>query len=118
LGRLMEIDTAAKHLLMVRTWEKLNLPTYNSVIGFDVILQIMASYGSDRTNNLKHLYRSVDYSESQIRAFIRRLESDEWIVLVENAADRRNRYIKPSQNLLAKFAEYVTVFRKVGEPAA
>ena len=115
MGRLMEIDMAAKHLLMVREWEKLNLPTYNSVIGFDVILHIMASYGNDRTNNLKHLYRSVDYSESQIRAFIRRLESDQWIVLLENAADRRNRYIKPSQNLIAKFAEYVTVFRKVGE---
>ncbi|MFZ4533412.1 MAG: hypothetical protein ACOYOJ_16555 [Alsobacter sp.] len=112
----MEIDTAAKHLLMVRTWEKLNLPTYNSVIGFDVILYIMASYGNDRTNNLKSLYRSIDYSESQIRAFIRRLESDHWIVLVENAADRRNRYIKPSQSLIAKFAEYVTIFRKVGDP--
>jgi hypothetical protein len=64
-----------KAIKTLREWERLNLPTYGTEAGYDLVL-VMASLEAEESISLKKLYLSIRFAESTIRLLIRNLEQD------------------------------------------
>lgn len=96
----------------IREWEQKNLPIYGSSAGYDLFMEL-ASLKENSQARLKHLYLSLDHSESTTRLLLRNLEEDGWIEVVKNGQDRRHRSFRRTAKLDEKIQEWVEVINAI-----
>ena len=108
----MNFSRNARALVELREWGNAHLPTYGSLICYDLGLHVMASVGKE-TASLKQVYRALPYSEAHLRRHLRRFEKDEWVLLKQHPDDARNRTIEPTQKMLSAYQEYFLLYLTV-----
>ena len=74
----MNYSRNARALVELREWGNAHLPTYGSLICYDLGLHVMASVGKE-TASLKQVYRALPYSEAHLRRHLRRFEKDAYL---------------------------------------
>ncbi|MBI3701606.1 MAG: hypothetical protein HY242_14335 [Afipia sp.] len=109
----MNYGQAAEVLIEQRNWANRNLPTYNTLICYDLALQILSAVGGDTPVGLKQLYRRLPYSEAHLRRQLRRFEEDQWVQSRPHPDDGRNRFIEPTDKMLRAYREYFLFYLSV-----
>ena len=85
----MSLNEFARELLKLRAWLHRSMPDYGSFVSHDLMLTVIANAGHRDGINLKQIYRSLPYSESNIRRYLRMLESDGWIDVRKASKDQQ-----------------------------
>ncbi len=93
----------------IKRWEKSNLPTYGSVAGQDLFLQL-ALLHNKRNKSLKELYLSLNCAESTARILLRNLEMDGWIHLPKNKIDERFKHFVLTDKSIKCIEEWVKIW--------
>ena len=80
-----------------------------SLLALSVKATCLHAHITGKALSVKRLCLSLppDTAQSSVRKVLRRLESDGMIVITEDAEDGRVRLIKPSDELLKRFREFV-----------
>jgi hypothetical protein len=102
----MNYSRSAKALIELRNWGDANLPTYGSLICYDLALHLLSGVGEERPIGLKQTYLALPYSEAHLRRNLRRFEQDNWVELKQHPDDARNRLIEPTEKMLNAYREY------------
>jgi hypothetical protein len=108
----MNYSRNAKALVELREWGNAHLPTYGSLICYDLALHVMASVGHT-TVSLKQVYMALPYSEAHLRKHLRRFEKDDWVLMKRHPEDARNRMIEPTQKMLDAYQQYFLLYLTV-----
>ena len=104
----------ARRLLTLRAWSEKNLPLYGSNVSYELVLCVLANGGKDRAASLKHIYSKLPYSESNIRRYLRMLETDGWIRVSKDNGDMRNHVAEPTERLLRAFEAFAELNYALG----
>ncbi len=91
------------HMLRLREWEWVNLPTYGTTAGYALFLKL-ACLPPAGAISLKNMYLSMPCSESTTRLLFRNLERDGLIYLPRDRLDQRFREFQ----LTSKFQTVLT----------
>jgi DNA-binding MarR family transcriptional regulator len=92
-------------LIKKRSWEFENLQFTHSAIAYDVLLCVYHLHKHDQNLAMKDVYQSLPYSESQVRAVIRSLES-QGLLNIGSGRDRRRKSFAVTPRLETLMAEY------------
>lgn len=109
------VNKYADDLLKLRSWLNASLPSYGSAAALDLMLFIIANLNGGQGARLKDLYRSLPYSESNIRRYLRLMEKDGWIVVRKDDHDLRNHIALPTLKLLGAFRDYVLRSKRLAD---
>ncbi len=104
-----------KAIKTLREWERLNLPTYGTEAGYDLVL-VMASLEAEESISLKKLYLSIRFAESTIRLLIRNLEQDGWIKLHKSNLDGRHREFRRTEKFDKEIINWVNQITLIFSP--
>lgn len=96
----------ARAIIALNDWCRSNLPTEGSPIAHELSLHIVMRYKSAPTFGLKQLYGVLPYSEPQLRRHLRRLEQQNWVTVLQDPVDARNRYVEPTDKMLTTYDDY------------
>lgn len=107
-----EVSVIAK-LAKHREWCEKNLPIENSVIAYDLILQICHDYAKSNRRNVKQFFGSFPHSYTAVRQHYKRLINDGWIVITGGSSDRRVKYIEPTEKFILLMREYFKVIENI-----
>ena len=95
---------------LFREWERMNLPMYGSIAGYELFL-LLASSPYKEKMSLKEVYLSMRCAESTTRLLFRNLESDGWIVLPRDPKDNRFREFQLTEKFIDLVTRWVEVFK-------
>lgn len=100
----------ARAIITLNDWCRANLPTDGSPIAHELSLHIVMNYDNTApTFGLKQLYSILPYSEPQLRRHLRRLEQDNWVQVLQDPVDARNRHVEPTDKMLNTYADYFSL---------
>jgi DNA-binding MarR family transcriptional regulator len=95
----------ARRLLLLRSWERQNMPMAGSTIAGDIVLLALARDDGDAAR-VKDFHLSLHYSEDRVSQVLKVLVHDGWLVMERDEADRRMRKVYASDQLRLLFDEY------------
>lgn len=101
----MEGGKLARRLLLLRSWERQNMPMAGSIIAGDIVLLALAREGGDAAR-VKDFHLSLHYSEDRVSQVLKELAREGWLVMEQDEADRRMRKVYASDRLRLLFDEY------------
>jgi len=87
-------------LFLLRGCDKELLPIANSLVAYDLLLQIVIAYKTNQTITVKSLFSSLSHSYTAIRHHYKRLLKEEWIKHRNDLVDARVKYIEPTEKLI------------------
>ncbi len=93
----------------MREWSKKNLPFYESVVCYDLIIYISIQHLKGNDISVKHIFDALPHSYTAIRQHYLRLIKDGWIEVTNGSSDRRVKHIKPTK----KFEEIISEYARV-----
>lgn len=99
-----EYKELISHFKKLREWESANLPTYGTMAGQCLFLELASG---DERKTLKEIYLSMPCAESTTRLLLRHLESDGWIRFARDAGDQRFREFQLTEKFRARVAEWL-----------
>ena len=103
-------------LLAVRFFSEKYFGLHNSLITFDVMLKVLGAYADQKKITTADLARELPHSILSIRSHVRKLESKDFLRLVEDSSDRRLRSILPTEGFLKKYDEFSVAVLKHSKP--
>jgi DNA-binding MarR family transcriptional regulator len=109
----MNYGQTAKVLIEKRNWADSHLPTYGTLICYDLALHVLRAVGGETPVALKQLYRTLPYSEAHLRRQLRRFEEDQWVRSRPHPDDARNRFVEPTEKMLSAYREYFLLYLAV-----
>ena len=101
----MEGGKLARRLLLLRSWERQNLPMAGSKIASDIVLFAIARDDGDAAR-VKDFHLSLHYSEDRVSQVLKELVREGWLTMESDDSDRRMRKVYPSDQLRLLFDEY------------
>lgn len=90
----------------IRAWCKLNLPVYESVVAYDLVLLIAAKYLGREPINVKQIYTLLPHSYTAVRQHYKNLIRDEWIMCIGDKFDKRVKHIHPTEKFIKVIDDY------------
>ena len=87
-------------LFLLRGCDKKLLPIANSLVAYDLLLQIVIAYKTNQQLTVKSLFTSVSHSYTAIRHHYKRLLKEGWICHQNDIKDARIKYIEPTDKLI------------------
>jgi len=90
-------------LLVIKDWEKTNLPSSDSGLGHHIFLLIAHHSLSGSHLTLNQLYYSINYSVTGIRKQLFRLIKNKWCYLEASDFDKRVKFIVASEKMMLLF---------------
>lgn len=87
-------------LFLLRGCDKKILPIANSLVAYDLLMQIVIVYKTNQTITVKSLFSSLPHSYTAVRYHYKRLLKEEWIKLRSDDIDARVKYIEPTDKLI------------------
>lgn len=106
MSNKLEIIKSAR---VVRMWCKDNLPFYESVVGYDLVIFIAVEHLKKEKISVKQIFDSLPHSYTAVRQHYMRLIKDGWIECIGDEKDRRVKRILPTK----KFDEIITEYAKI-----
>lgn len=100
----MDGGKLARRLLLLRSWERQNMPMAGSIIAGDIVLLALAREDGDAAR-VKDFHLSLHYSEDRVSQ-VKELTRDGWLTIERDETDRRMRKVHASDRLLLLFGEY------------
>lgn len=94
---------------VIRQWCKSNLPFYESVVGYDLIIFLAISFLKNEKIIVKQLFTSLPHSYTAVRQHYMRLIKDGWIECIGDEQDGRIKHIKPTK----KFETIITAYAEI-----
>ena len=94
-----------RSLELLDAWKRTHLPVLDMPQGIDVPIWLLK--GGARPRPLKDLYRSSRFSEPTVRAVLRALADEGFIVIARNPEDLRVRTVHVTPKLAARVEEYL-----------
>lgn len=101
----MDGGKLARRLLLLRSWERQNMPMAGSIIAGDIVLLALAREDGDAAR-VKDFHLSLHYSEDRVSQVLKELVRDGWLTMERDEADRRMRKVYASDQLRLLFGEY------------
>ena len=101
----MEGGKLARRLLLLRSWERQNMPMAGSIIAGDIVLLAFARDDGDAAR-VKDFHLSLHYSEDRVSQVLKELTTDGWLTVERDESDRRMRKVHASDRLRLLFDEY------------
>ena len=101
----MEGGKLARRLLLLRSWERQNMPMAGSIIAGDIVLLAFARDDGDAAR-VKDFHLSLHYSEDRVSQVLKELVRDGWLTMERDEDDRRMRKVHASDRLALLFGEY------------
>lgn len=101
----MEGGKLARRLLLLRSWERQNMPMAGSKIAGDIVLLALAREDGDPAR-VKDFHLSLHYSEDRVSQVLKELVREGWLTMERDNADRRMRKVYASDRLHLLFDEY------------
>jgi DNA-binding MarR family transcriptional regulator len=95
----------ARRLLLLRSWERQNMPMAGSIIAGDIVLLALAREDGDAAR-VKDFHLSLHYSEDRVSQVLKELTQHGWLTIERDGADRRMRKVHASDQLRMLFDEY------------
>ena len=89
-------------LVFLRSAFDEHLPIRNSLIAWDILMEVLLSHCQDRPLQVKVLLNELPHSRTGIDYHYRWLIEEGWIEILPCSKDRRVRYARPSERLLSK----------------
>jgi len=99
----------AKTTLLIRHWEKENLPNAHSSLSLVLFLVISYYTLIGKTLSLKNLFISIQFSEAGIRKQLVKLLADEWISIDGNMKDKRLKQVIAQPKMLLALEDYLHI---------
>lgn len=96
----------ARAIIAMNGWCRANLPADGSPIAHELSLHIVMNNDRAPIFGLKQLYGVLPYSEPQLRRHLRRLEEDNWVLVLQDPVDARNRYVEPTDKMLSTYENF------------
>jgi hypothetical protein len=93
-------------LLAVREWEKLNFPSSQSILAYEIFVLIVHHTVCEKPLTLHQLFYSVDYSETGIRKQLMTLIDDGWCCLVGGHQDKRLKHVVAKEKMIQVLDNY------------
>lgn len=93
-----------------RAWCKENLPFYESVVAYDLILLLASKYLNHEEVNVKYIFSQLPHSYTAVRQHYKRLIEDGWIKSTTGGIDKRIKYIIPADKfntIIERYAKYI-----------
>ena len=91
----------------VRAWCKENLPVYESVVAYDLVMLIAAKYFGNESMTVKQIYTQLPHSYTAIRQHYKNLIKDGWLICTGDEVDRRVKHIQPTKKFAQVINEYI-----------
>lgn len=118
----MEGGKLARRLLLLRSWERQNMPMAGSIIAGDIVLLALAREDGDAAR-VKDFHLSLHYSEDRVSQVLKELTKEGWLTIERDEVDRRMRKVHASDRLRLLFSEYQRYLLELlgqptGEPGA
>lgn len=101
----MEGGKLARRLLLLRSWERQNMPMAGSIIAGDIVLLALAREDGNAAR-VKDFHLSLHYSEDRVSQVLKELVRDGWLTMERDVSDRRMRKVHASDRLRMLFDEY------------
>jgi len=93
-------------LIAVREWEKLNFPSSQSILAYEIFLLIAHHTVCEKPLTLHQLFYSVEYSETGIRKQLSTLIEDGWCCLVGGHQDKRLKHVVAQKKMIDVLNNY------------
>ena len=87
-------------LLLIREWEKSQLPSPKSALGYELFLLIAHHTLAQSPLTLNQLFLSVDYTETAVRRQLGTLINQQWCELVVMDTDKRLKRVIAKKKML------------------
>ena len=94
---------------LIRNWCKVNLPFYESVVGYDLVIFLAISFLSGESITVKRIFDTLPYSYTAVRQHYLRLIKDGWITSVKSDNDKRVKRIVPTPKFNKVINEYAKI---------
>jgi DNA-binding MarR family transcriptional regulator len=105
----------ARRLLLLRKWEKDNIPLLSPQIALDILLYSAASIGDGGPSSAKEFHLVIGHSKDRVREIMRDLIEQGLLRDMPDARDARVRRIVPTEAGLHLIDEYRnSLVRKLG----
>ena len=102
---------------LIRNWCKVNLPFYESVVGYDLVIFLAISFLSGESITVKRIFDTLPYSYTAVRQHYLRLIKDGWITSVKSDNDKRVKRIVPTPKFNKVINEYAKIIVSNTPPA-
>jgi hypothetical protein len=102
---VVDAGKLARRLLLLRSWERQNMPMTASIIAGDIVLLALARDDGDAAR-VKDFHLSLHYSEDRVSQVLKELTNDGWLTMERDEADKRMRKVHASDRLRMLFNEY------------
>jgi hypothetical protein len=79
------------------------LPLPKFLLQFDMLLFVLKEYENGELLTVKKLFASFPYSHTGLRYHFDKLVKEDWLLLDNDAVDKRTKIVKPSKKLLLQF---------------
>ena len=106
MANILEVILSAQE---IRIWCKANLPFYESVVCYDLVIFIAVRSLKNESITVKHVFDALPHSYTAIRQHYMRLISDGWIVVISDSPDQRIKHIKTT----TKFDEIIEEYARI-----
>ena len=103
-------------LFLLRACDKDILPIANSLVAYDLLLQIVIPYKTNQSITVKSLFSSTPHSYTAIRHHYKRLLKEGWIKHRNDDVDARVKYIEPTEKLIKAIAGFTQFANTVLKP--
>lgn len=93
-----------------RAWCKENLPIYESVVAYDLVLLLATKFLNHEEVNVKYIFSQLPHSYTAVRQHYKHLIEDGWIKNVMHDTDKRIKHIVPMDKfntVIEKYAQYI-----------
>lgn len=100
-------------ILALRDWCKLNLPTGDSLVAYDIILVVAISHYTKTALPVKNLFSSASHSYTATRYHYNRLISDGWIEHCGSEKDKRIKLVTATSKFVTTINAYVNAADKI-----
>jgi hypothetical protein len=94
-------------IIALRGWCKLNLPTEDSLVAYDIILIVAISHYTKIPLPVKSLFSSTTHSYTALRHHYNRFIDDGWIKHELSEKDKRIKLVAPTHKLVNTINAYV-----------
>ena len=98
--------SAIENILNQRRWCDENLPIENSLIAYDLMLELTLRQAQNRKQTIKQFFSSLPHSYTAVRQHYNRLINDGWIEHEKDSLDGRIKYVQPTAKFNLVMTEY------------
>ena len=103
----MESLLIIEAIFTLREWCRLNLPTDESYVAYDIILVISINHYAKIPISVKHLFSSVPHSYTATRYHYKRLIAEGWLEHSFADYDNRVKFVKATDKLINTINNFV-----------